>query len=245
MRDTRMIRIRLIALVLALILSGAGTSRHAVLHADDQDEPDDAHVAVPRPYEREEFPQWAWDLRRGEIIAFGAYPIAMIVSGISLQLGRFVLASIQDGQFSQEYAPFFLSTRIGPRYDEQERVSAFVDATTSRLNERAFELMTESGDSSIRLLQNAHSETSNHDQALALGLELTRLFLRQRGGTGAYRVHGGGFAGTMLVVVPESLFEEYRTAMGRAFGEEAVVPLQIRQDGLVAARLEPVEPLEP
>jgi galactokinase len=130
-------------------------------------------------------------------------------------------------------------------YDEQERVSAFVDATTSRLNERAFELMTESGDSSIRLLQNAHSETSNHDQALALGLELTRLFLRQRGGTGAYRVHGGGFAGTMLVVVPESLFEEYRTAMGRAFGEEAVVPLQIRQDGLVAARLEPVEPLEP
>lgn len=123
-------------------------------------------------------------------------------------------------------------------FDEQERVSSFIDATASRLNERAFELMTESGDSSIRLLQNARSENSNHEQSLALGLELTRLFLRQRGGTGAYRVHGGGFAGTMLVVVPQSLFEEYRTAMGRAFGAEAVVPLQIRQEGLVAARLD-------
>jgi hypothetical protein len=123
-----MIRIRLIALVLALILSGAGTSRHAVLHADDQDEPDDAHVAVPRPYEREEFPEWAWDLRRGEIIALGTFPIAMIVSGIGLQLGRFAIKSNQAGEFSQEYAPFFLSTDTGPRYNEQERIGLLISA---------------------------------------------------------------------------------------------------------------------
>lgn len=83
---------------------------------------------VPLPYEREEFPDWAWDLRRGEIIAFGAFPVAMIVSGIGLQLGRFVIKSVEEGQFSQEYAPFFLSTRTGPRYEQNERAGLLISA---------------------------------------------------------------------------------------------------------------------
>lgn len=83
---------------------------------------------VPLPYEREEFPSWAWDLRRGEIIAFGAFPLAMIVSGIGLQLGRFAYHSVREGGFSQEYAPFFLSTRVGPRYNEDERIGLLISA---------------------------------------------------------------------------------------------------------------------
>ena len=126
-----------IALCLAILLLVQVFPAGTILQAQEGDEemstanPSSEEIAemlAPRPYEREEFPQWAWDLRRGEIIAFGAYPIAMIVSGISLQLGRFAIASIQDRQFSQEYAPFFLSTRTGPRYDEQERVGLLVSA---------------------------------------------------------------------------------------------------------------------
>ncbi|TVR72374.1 MAG: galactokinase, partial [Spirochaetaceae bacterium] len=116
-------------------------------------------------------------------------------------------------------------------FEEQDRVSAFVDAADSRSDHEILALMRESGDSSIRLLQNVHTGSAR-DQSLALGLELTRTYLRQRGGTGAYRVHGGGFAGTMLVVMPEDLFPEYRTAMQRAFGDHAVVPLSIRPRGL-------------
>lgn len=121
-------------------------------------------------------------------------------------------------------------------FEEQNRVSAFVDAADSRLNQELMELMVESGDSSIRLLQNVYTG-SDRDQSLALGLELTRVYLRQRGATGAYRVHGGGFAGTMLAVIPDELVAEYRTAMQRAFGDHAVVPLDVRPHGLIAARI--------
>lgn len=123
-------------------------------------------------------------------------------------------------------------------FEEQERVSAFVDAVDTRSIHDVLDLMRESGDSSVRLLQNVHTG-SDRDQSLALGLELTRTYLRQRGATGAYRVHGGGFAGTMLVVMPEDLIPEYRNAMQRAFGDHAVVPLRIRYQGLVATRLPP------
>ena len=121
-------------------------------------------------------------------------------------------------------------------FEEQERVSAFIDAADSRYILEILELMRESGDSSIRLLQNIHTG-SPQDQALALGIELTRTYLRQRGAVGAYRVHGGGFAGTMLAVIPADLAGEYRTAMHRAFGDGSVIPLHIRQSGMSAARL--------
>lgn len=115
-----------LALTLALLLlfpSLPSLSLSFTLHALEEDE-----TQVPLPYERDEFPEWAWDLRRGEIIAFGAFPVAMILSGISLQLGRFAVASIQEGRFSQENAPFFLSTRTGPRFDEGERVGLLISA---------------------------------------------------------------------------------------------------------------------
>lgn len=125
MFDTRLIRLRFPALVLSFLLTGICTPGHALLRADDRD---DLRVAEPRPYEREEFPEWAWDLRRGEIIALGVFPVAMIVSGIGFQLGRFAIESSRAGEFSQEHAPFFLSTDTGPRYNEQERIGLLISA---------------------------------------------------------------------------------------------------------------------
>ncbi len=121
-------------------------------------------------------------------------------------------------------------------FEEQDRVLSFADAADSRLNHDILELMTESGDSSIRLLQNVHTGSAT-DQSLALGIELTRTYLRQRGAVGACRVHGGGFAGSMLVAIPEDLVHEYRVAMHRAFGEDSVIPLEIRRQGLISAKL--------
>ncbi len=80
----------------------------------------------PAPYEPEEFSKWARDLRRGEIIAFGAFPVAMIVSGIGYQLGRFAYQSVDAGQVQPEYAPGFFSPQTGPRYNNSERVGLIV-----------------------------------------------------------------------------------------------------------------------
>lgn len=84
--------------------------------------------APPRPYEPGEFPEWAHHLRRGEIVAIGSFPLAVIVSGIGLQLGRFAVKSLEEGQFSREYAPFFFSSRSGSQYNQDERVGLLISA---------------------------------------------------------------------------------------------------------------------
>lgn len=130
-----------LAIVLVLLLLGPGPflflrrspdlqSLYAQVASNDGNENDeeDDQRSPPLPYERDEFPDWGWDLRRGEIIAFGAFPIAMILSGIGLQLGRFAIKSAESGEFSQEYAPFFFSTEPGPRYNQNERTGLLISA---------------------------------------------------------------------------------------------------------------------
>jgi galactokinase len=107
----------------------------------------------------------------------------------------------------------------------------------SRLGDRVLHAMIESGTSSWTLLQNVYPGDSIADQSLAIALEVTRTYLAARGATGAYRVHGGGFAGTILAVIPESLADEYRHAMDRAFGTGSAVELSIRSAGLITAPL--------
>ncbi|MCG8477707.1 MAG: hypothetical protein MI724_01325 [Spirochaetales bacterium] len=80
----------------------------------------------PVPYSPEEFPQWSRDLRRGEIIALGVFPIAMIVSGLGYQAGRFAYRSIEAGEADADSAPWFFSPEGGPVYNNQERVGLVV-----------------------------------------------------------------------------------------------------------------------
>lgn len=122
-------------------------------------------------------------------------------------------------------------------FAEQDRVSAFADAADSRKTTELLRIINESGDSSTGLLQNITAGGAWQDQSLGLGIALTRSYLEQRQATGACRVHGGGFAGTMLAIIPDDLLPEYSHALERAFGEGAVVPLEIRPQGLMAAQL--------
>lgn len=75
----------------------------------------------PKPYERDEFPEWAWNVRRGEIVAIGAFPVALILTGISYELGRFAFQAVQDGGVTQDNAPFFFSPAGGERFSPDER----------------------------------------------------------------------------------------------------------------------------
>ena len=51
---------------------------------------------TPVPYDPEEFPQWARDLRRGEIVATGSFPLTLLASRLLYGLGRFLVQSIQS-----------------------------------------------------------------------------------------------------------------------------------------------------
>jgi len=70
-----------------------------------------------------EFPQWAKDLRRGEIIAFGAYPISIFFSRIFLDLYR-----MSQHEWDPRYAPWPATAPGGPGLTENELKSLFLIA---------------------------------------------------------------------------------------------------------------------
>lgn len=108
-----------------LLLAGLLVTPPPALPA--QDEPDgEAEADAPIPYDPAEFPQWAHDLRRAEIVALGAFPVAMVLSGLGYQLGRFAWFSIRDGEAREQYTPGFLSPEGGPRYTSQERLGLVI-----------------------------------------------------------------------------------------------------------------------
>ncbi|MEX2442919.1 MAG: galactokinase family protein [Alkalispirochaeta sp.] len=122
-------------------------------------------------------------------------------------------------------------------FEEQDRVSAMIDAVDSRMHDHVLQLMQASGISSWTLLQNVAAEGAVREQPIALAVEVTNTYLAARGASGVARVHGGGFAGTMLAVIPEELIDEYHRIMSRAFGDNSVTELTIRQQGMLATTL--------
>ena len=92
-----------------------------------------------------------------------------------------------------------------------------------------FDIVIRAGDSSWEMLQNLYVSTSDN-QEIPIALEMSRILLT---GRGAWRNHGGGFAGTILAFVPFELLDEYRAAMDATFGEHATTALAIRPEGVV------------
>ena len=99
-------------------------------------------------------------------------------------------------------------------FGENERVPKMRDALKAGDGETYMRLMNESGRSSEELLNNIVT-TATGDTKLAEGLALSRKLLE---GRGAWRVHGGGFAGCVQALMPTAYFPQYRAQMEKAFG---------------------------
>ncbi|MBR2343611.1 MAG: galactokinase [Clostridia bacterium] len=113
--------------------------------------------------------------------------------------------------------------------NENKRVAAARDALVSGDIDGLFGVILESGRSSFEYLQNVYTNQNVREQGLSLALALTEVFLS--GKRAAYRVHGGGFAGTVQVFLPTSELDGYVRAMDAVFGEGAAMPLSIRPLG--------------
>lgn len=90
------------------------------------------------------------------------------------------------------------------------------------------QLIMASGHSSFTCLQNVYSTSNPQEQGLSLALALCQKIL---GNQGAYRVHGGGFAGTIQAFVPIELLDTFHTEMESAFGKGNCHVLSIRPVG--------------
>jgi galactokinase len=115
---------------------------------------------------------------------------------------------------------------------ENERVKEQVLALRSGNIRKFLNLVHKSGNSSAQWLQNSFSTIRPESQPVSLALALTEHFFKGKTG-GAYRVHGGGFAGTIQVYIPKPYSGEYIHFMERRLGYGAVAPLRIRPVGSV------------
>lgn len=90
-------------------------------------------------------------------------------------------------------------------------------------------LVSESGRSSFMYLQNVYTVKNVREQGLSLALAVSDQLLR--GKKAAFRVHGGGFAGTIQAFVPAEDTEMYRRGMEQVFGKGSCHVLRIRAEG--------------
>ena len=117
-------------------------------------------------------------------------------------------------------------------YEENRRVADAVKAVENKDGEGFLRLLEESGNSSWEWLQNCYSLQNCKEQKITLSLALTKLFLNKIG-AGICRVHGGGFAGVIMCVLPIENAEEYVEYMAQYVGRENVYPMNIRSTGAV------------
>ncbi len=113
---------------------------------------------------------------------------------------------------------------------DNQRVVRQVEALERGDFKSFLDMVVESGYSSFMYNQNIHSPHSIKDQGVALGLAMSEMVLK---GEGAWRVHGGGFAGTIQAFVPDALLDHYIKTMEHIFGKGCCHNLFIRNSGAI------------
>lgn len=148
--------------------------------------------------------------------------------------GKSVLREVDENEFYKnitlvrEKANDRAVLRATHFYNENRRVEE-LKAALSQGDFEAFKaVITESGHSSFMFNQNVFAACQTATQPVSVALSICERVLR---GKGAWRVHGGGFAGTIQAFVPDCALEEFKSAMQAVFGDDACYILKIRNYG--------------
>ena len=113
-------------------------------------------------------------------------------------------------------------------YQENDRVVKLVQALKNKDVETFLNLIKESGRSSWMYLQNITPAGAVAHQEVAVALAMCDTLLQ---GKGAYRVHGGGFAGTVQAFVPLDMLDSFKNDIEAVLGQDACHVLNIREQG--------------
>ena len=156
------------------------------------------------------------------------------LKAVCAHFGKDVLRQIPEEEFYSQIPA--LREKCGDRavlraihfYQDNARVPRQVAALEAGDFEGFLSLVKESGHSSYMYLQNVVPAGRTTHQEVALALALCQHYLN---GRGAYRVHGGGFAGTVQAFVPNDLLEAFRAGIDAVLGQGACHVLSIRPQG--------------
>ena len=156
------------------------------------------------------------------------------MESVAKALGKNVLREI-------EYEDFFkaipeLTEKVNDRailraihfYNENKRVENAVEALESGDFGSFKDIILDSGFSSYMLNQNVYTPKNPTEQKISLALAISAELLK---GKGAWRVHGGGFAGTVQAFVPNGMLDEYKKTIEAVFGKDTCHVLIIRPVG--------------
>ena len=156
------------------------------------------------------------------------------IKAVCAHFGKEVLTQIDEKYFFAAIP--VLREKCGDRavlravhfYQENARVPKQVAALEQGDFETFLKLIKESGYSSYMYLQNVIPAGYKEHQDVALALAMCEHFLAGKGG---YRVHGGGFAGTVQAFVPFEILDRFVAGMDSILGEGACHVLSIRPQG--------------
>lgn len=158
------------------------------------------------------------------------------MTAVARAFGKDVLREVEEEEFYANLSMIRQSCgdrallRAAHFFAENKRVGNMAQAILDHDIDSFFALVNESGRSSYELLQNIYSDKNPREQGLAVGLCLAERILA---GTGACRVHGGGFAGTIQAYVKNELLDEFVSKMEAVFGAGNCYILNIRKPGCI------------
>lgn len=113
---------------------------------------------------------------------------------------------------------------------DNARVVKQVEALENNDFKAFLDMVVESGYSSYMYNQNIYDIVHKDEQVVSLGLALSEMVLK---GSGAWRVHGGGFGGTIQAFVPQDKLDEYVKVLEHVYGEGTCHKLFIRAKGSI------------
>ncbi len=163
---------------------------------------------------------------------YAAIPAEM--KAVANAMGKEVLRDVDEDAFYADIPA--LRQKVSDRailraihfFHDNKRAISLRDALKKGDFEAFKQTITASGRSSLSFLQNVFAASSPQEQGLTLALAVTERILN---GQGAFRVHGGGFAGTIQAFVPNALLDTYKREIEAIFGPDSCYVLSIRPYG--------------
>ena len=156
------------------------------------------------------------------------------MESVAQALGKSVLREVSYEEFFAALPE--LTGRVNDRailraihfFNENKRVEKAVECLENNDFEGFKQVIIDSGRSSFMLNQNVYTPKNPTEQKLSLALAISKELLD---GKGAWRVHGGGFAGTIQAFVPNDMLDVYKKTIEGVFGEGSCHVLIIRPVG--------------
>lgn len=156
------------------------------------------------------------------------------MESVAKALGKNVLREVEFDDFVSSLS--MLKDKVNDRailrafhfFNENKRVENAVNCLENNDFDGFKQAVTESGLSSFMYNQNVYSPKDPTNQKLSLALCISEQLLK---GKGAWRVHGGGFAGTIQAFVPNEMLDEYKNTIDSVFGDGSCHVLIVRPVG--------------